>query len=98
MIQWTDRNWRYFFRHISKHTLLYTEMINDQALIHNPHRLDDFIGHDSSEQPLVVQLGGSDPIILAKAAKICEDFGPFQAINLNCGCPSNVSENIYYNL
>lgn len=64
-------------------------MVNDQALIHNTQRLEDFIGHDASEQPLVIQLGGSDPTDLGKAAKLCEEFGGFEAINLNCGCPSD---------
>jgi tRNA-dihydrouridine synthase A len=74
---------------ISKNTILYTEMVMDAAIVHNPNRLEDFIGYSHCEEPLVVQLGGSDPVTLGEAAYLCESFGNFHAINLNCGCPSN---------
>lgn len=89
MIQWTDRHWRYFMRQITQKTVLYTEMTMDSALIHNTTRLEPFLGHDSIEYPLVVQLGGNDPIQLGEAAYICQSFGSYHEINLNCGCPSN---------
>lgn len=89
MIQWTDRHWRFYFRQISRCTLLYTEMVLDDALNYNPTRLESFIGHKKEEEPLVVQLGGCDPEKLGKAASLCENFGNFHAINLNAGCPSN---------
>jgi len=92
MIQWTDRHWRYFMRLITQKTLLYTEMTMDSALVHNAHNLEDFIGHSRndivSEYPLAVQLGGCVPEILGEAAYLCESFGNFTEINLNCGCPS----------
>lgn len=88
MMQWTDRHWRYFFRLISKKTLLYTEMIMDNALVHNPHT-EYFLGHSMEEHPLAVQLGGNDPDKLGEAAAICERYYPFHEINLNSGCPSN---------
>ena len=95
MIQWTDRHWRYFARCISKDALLYTEMTMDEALIYNKDKgkLDDFIGHSYDEHPLVLQLGGSDPILLGQATKIASSFGGFCQINLNCGCPSNNAKN-----
>jgi tRNA-dihydrouridine synthase A len=89
MIQWTDRYYRFMMRQITQKTLLYTEMTMDQALIYNPHNLETFIGHDPIENPLAIQLGGNDPIKLSEAAYLCESFGGFSEINLNCGCPSN---------
>ena len=85
MIQWTDRHWRYLFRAVSSHTTLYTEMTMDTALTYNPTNLDDFIGYSKGiEEPLVIQLGGSDPVTLSEAACMCESYGDFEAINLNC--------------
>lgn len=63
MIQWTDRYWRYMMRHITKETMLYTEMVMDQALVNNVHNLEDFIGFDAEmEPPLTVQLGGCNEV------------------------------------
>jgi tRNA-dihydrouridine synthase A len=89
MIQWTDRNWRYYMRLITKKTWLYSEMIMDNALYYNPKRLDPFLGHDPSEQPLAIQLGGNDPSKLGEAVSLCESYACFSEINLNSGCPSN---------
>ena len=56
----------------------------DTALTYNPTNLDDFIGYSKGvEEPLVVQLGGSDPVTLSEAAYMCESYGDFAAINLN---------------
>lgn len=84
MMEWTDRHCRYFHRLISPHTHLYTEMVHAQAVIHNPERLLRF---DPAEKPVTLQLGGSVPQDLARAAAIGADFG-YDQINLNCGCPS----------
>ena len=85
MLDCTDRHARYLLRLLTRHTLLYTEMVVDQALINgDPQR---FLAHDESEHPLVLQLGGSDPILLAPAAKLGADYG-YDQINLNLGCPS----------
>lgn len=84
MMDWTDRHCRYFHRLISPGVTLYTEMVHAQAVIHNAARLLPF--HEA-EHPVVLQLGGSSPAALAQAAKIGESFG-YDAINLNCGCPS----------
>ncbi len=85
MMDRTDRHYRYFMRQISRRTLLYTEMITSQAILHGDHsKLLDF---SLEEKPLVLQLGGDNPAQLAECAKIGEDWG-YDAINLNIGCPS----------
>ena len=85
MMDRTDRHYRYFMRQISRRTLLYTEMIVSQAIIHGDrHKLLDFA---PEEKPLVLQLGGDNPQQLAECAKIGADWG-YDAINLNIGCPS----------
>lgn len=85
MMDRTDRHYRYFMRQISRRTLLYTEMITSQAIIHGDrHKLLDF---SLEEKPLVLQIGGDNPAQLAECAKIGEAWG-YDAINLNVGCPS----------
>jgi tRNA-dihydrouridine synthase A len=86
MMDWTDRHCRYFLRGFSPRVLLYTEMITASAIIYgNRQRLLQF---DPEEQPLALQLGGSDPAQLSIAARAGQDLG-FCEINLNCGCPSD---------
>lgn len=86
MMDWTDRHDRYFLRLLSKHALLYTEMVTAVAVIRgNRQRL---LGYHADEHPIALQLGGSDPAELAEAAVIGEDFG-YDEINLNVGCPSD---------
>ena len=86
MLDWTDRHCRYFLRLISRHTLLYTEMVTTGAIIHDdkPRHLD----FDAAEHPVALQLGGSDPADLATCARIGEQWG-YDEINLNVGCPSD---------
>ena len=86
MMDWTDRHCRYFLRLICARALLYTEMITAPAVIHG--KREKLIGFDPAEQPVALQLGGSDPAQLAQAARIGEDFG-YSEINLNVGCPSD---------
>ena len=86
MMDWTDRHCRVFHRLISRRARLYTEMLTTGAIIHGDRRR--LLGFDSSEHPVALQLGGSDPADLATAAKIGEDFG-YDEINLNVGCPSD---------
>jgi tRNA-dihydrouridine synthase A len=86
MLDWTDRDFRYLLRLISKHTLLYTEMVTTGALIHGNR--ERFLAHDVLEYPLALQLGGSDPKDLATCAKMGEQAG-YSEINLNVGCPSD---------
>lgn len=86
MMDWTDRHCRYFLRQFSPALLLYTEMINSNAILRGDrNRLLQF---SPAEQPLAIQLGGSDPAQLATAARIAEDLGHVE-VNLNCGCPSD---------
>ena len=85
MMDWTDRHCRYFHRLLSRHTLLYTEMVTTGALVHGdvPRHLD----FHAEEHPVALQLGGSDPADLAHSAKLGQQWG-YDEINLNCGCPS----------
>ena len=85
MLDWTDRHYRYMARQISRHAWLYTEMIHAGAIIHG--QAERFLGKDESENPVALQLGGSNPADLAKAAAIAAGWG-YDEINLNCGCPS----------
>ena len=85
MMDWTDRFDRYFLRLICKHVLLYTEMIHANAIVFGDG--ERHLQYHASEHPIAIQLGGSDPSMLAQAAKICERYG-YDEINLNCGCPS----------
>jgi len=86
MMDWTDRHARYFLRLISKETLLYTEMVTTGAVLNGDR--EKLLGFDSLENPIALQLGGSDPMALAECAKIGEDYG-YDEINLNVGCPSD---------
>ena len=86
MMDWSDRHYRYFMRLITKHALLYTEMITTGAIIHGDR--DRFLAFNAEEHPVAVQLGGSDPDDLAQCATITTDYG-YDEINLNIGCPSN---------
>ena len=87
MLDWTDRHCRYFLRLISRHAVLYTEMVTTGALLYgdNPARFLDF---DVSEHPLALQLGGSDPAQLARCTRMAADAG-YDEVNLNVGCPSD---------
>ncbi|MDK2126275.1 tRNA dihydrouridine(20/20a) synthase DusA [Parachitinimonas caeni] len=85
MLDWTDRHYRYMLRLISRHTWLYTEMVTTGAIIHgDKHRHLDF---NPEEDPVALQLGGSEPDDLARCARTAENWG-YNEINLNVGCPS----------
>jgi tRNA-dihydrouridine synthase A len=86
MMDWTDRHCRVFHRLMTRRARLYTEMLTTGAIIHGDRRR--LLGFDTTEHPVALQLGGSDPRDLATAAKIGEDFG-YDEINLNVGCPSD---------
>ncbi len=86
MMDKTDRHFRYLMRLISKRTLLYTEMITMQAILHGNR--DFLLAYSPIENPLVLQLGGDDPKKLAQCAKIAQEYG-YQEVNLNVGCPSD---------
>jgi tRNA-dihydrouridine synthase A len=86
MMDWTDSPCRVLHRALSKHALLYTEMVTAEAVLHGDRKR--LLGFEAVEHPLGLQLGGSDPKKLAEAAKIAEGFG-YDEINLNVGCPSD---------
>jgi tRNA-dihydrouridine synthase A len=86
MMDWTDRHCRYFLRGFSPAALLYTEMITAAAITHGNR--DRLLRFNPEEQPLALQIGGSDPQQLAVAARAGQDHGYIE-INLNCGCPSD---------
>jgi tRNA-dihydrouridine synthase A len=90
MMDWTDRHCRVFHRLLSKHARLYSEMVTTGAILHGDRKR--LLAFSPEEQPLVLQLGGSDPADLAACARIGEDWG-YQEINLNCGCPSDRVQN-----
>lgn len=86
MMEWTDRHCRYFHRQLSGRAELYTEMVTTGAIIHGAR--EKLLGFNAAEQPLVLQLGGSEPSALARCARVGEQWG-YSAINLNVGCPSD---------
>lgn len=90
MMDWTDRHCRYFHRLLSPHVHLYAEMVTTGALLHGDR--DRFLRFSEEEQPVALQLGGSDPATLAACAKMGEAYG-YDEINLNCGCPSDRVQN-----
>ena len=89
MMDCTDRHERFFLRLISKNTLLYTEMIVDEAISRGDKK--KLLEFNINEKPVALQIGGSSPKLLAEAARIGEDFG-YDEINLNLGCPSKKVE------
>jgi tRNA-dihydrouridine synthase A len=86
MMDYTDRHCRYFLRLLSPGALLYTEMVTAPAIVRGD--ADRLLTFDAAEHPVALQLGGSDPLELAKAARIGAAYG-YDEINLNCGCPSD---------
>ncbi len=86
MMEWTDRHCRFLHRRLTRHALLYTEMVTAEAIIRGDRtRLLKF---DPAEHPVALQLGGSEPTRLAEAARIGAEMG-YDEINLNVGCPSD---------
>ncbi|MEH6503445.1 MAG: tRNA dihydrouridine(20/20a) synthase DusA [Cycloclasticus sp.] len=86
MMDWTNRHCRYFHRLLSPNALLYTEMVTTGALLYGDK--ERFLAFDGFEQPLALQLGGSEPLEMAQCAKFAEDAG-YQEVNINVGCPSD---------
>ncbi len=86
MMDWTDSTCRQFHRHLSRHTLLYTEMVTSAALVRGNAR--HLLRFDPVEHPVALQLGGSDPVELGQAARMGADEG-YAEVNLNVGCPSD---------
>jgi tRNA-dihydrouridine synthase A len=86
MMDHTDRHHRWLMRQITRHTLLYTEMVVMHAVRHGDR--ERLLGFDPLEKPVALQLGGDDPVLLAECARIAEDLG-YDEVNLNVGCPSD---------
>jgi tRNA-dihydrouridine synthase A len=99
MLDCTDRHFRVLMRQVSRHSLLYTEMVVARAVHHllretpstssgeRQRRLERLLGFDPLEKPLALQLGGEDPRELAEAARLAAEWG-YDEVNLNVGCPS----------
>lgn len=85
MMDWTDRHCRFFHRLLTRHTLLYTEMVTTGALRHGD--VQRHLRFNAEEHPVALQVGGSEPDDLAHAARLGAQWG-YDEINLNCGCPS----------
>jgi tRNA-dihydrouridine synthase A len=86
MLDWTDRHFRFLLRLVSQHIWLYTEMVTTGALIYG-NNTERFLGHNIQEQPISLQLGGSDPSDLAHCCRLAEQYA-YNEVNLNLGCPS----------
>jgi tRNA-dihydrouridine synthase A len=86
MMDWTDRNCRFFHRLLSPHARLYTEMVTSGAVLHGDR--GRLLGFSDEEKPIALQLGGHEPADLAACARIGADLG-YDEINLNVGCPSD---------
>ncbi|WP_416307682.1 tRNA dihydrouridine(20/20a) synthase DusA [Neptunicella sp. SCSIO 80796] len=89
MLDWTDRHCRYFLRQISSQALLYTEMVTTGAIIHGK---GDYLAFHQDEQPVALQLGGSNPQEMAECARQAEGYG-YDEVNINVGCPSDRVQN-----
>jgi tRNA-dihydrouridine synthase A len=86
MMDWTDRHCRSFHRLLAPRARLYTEMVHANAVVLGDR--ERLIGFSAAERPLALQLGGSDPELLAQAARIAQERG-YDEVNLNVGCPSD---------
>ncbi|WP_440875012.1 tRNA dihydrouridine(20/20a) synthase DusA [Thalassotalea sp. PLHSN55] len=89
MLDWTDRHCRYFYRTMSKHTVLYTEMVTTGAILFGK---GDYLSYNEEEHPVVLQLGGSDVKAMTECAKIAQQRG-YDEVNINVGCPSDRVQN-----
>jgi len=90
MLDWSDRHQRVLMRIMSKHSLVYTEMVTTGALIHGDAQR--YLKYNQIEHPVALQLGGSDPKAMALCAKMAEDAG-YDEVNINVGCPSDRVQN-----
>ncbi|MFT4994253.1 MAG: tRNA-dihydrouridine synthase A, partial [Paraglaciecola sp.] len=89
MLDWTDKHCRYFLRQISKHAVLYTEMVTTGAIIFGK---GDYLEYNQEEHPLALQLGGSDPVDMTRCAVMAQEYG-YDEVNINVGCPSDRVQN-----
>jgi tRNA-dihydrouridine synthase A len=89
MLDWTDKHCRYFLRQISQHALLYTEMVTTGAIIFGK---GDYLAFNQEEHPVALQLGGSNPVDMARCAAEAQKYG-YDEVNINVGCPSDRVQN-----
>ena len=89
-MDWTDRHCRRFWRTLTRHTRVYTEMVTTGALLHGD--VERHLQFNDEEHPVALQLGGAAPAELAACAALGEEWG-YDEINLNCGCPSDRVQN-----
>ncbi len=89
MLDWTDKHCRYFLRKISKHAILYTEMVTTGAIIFGK---GDYLQYNREEHPVALQLGGSNPTDMARCAALAQKYG-YDEVNINVGCPSDRVQN-----
>jgi tRNA-dihydrouridine synthase A len=89
-MDWTDRHCRRFWRTLTRHARVYTEMVTTGALLHGD--VERHLRFNDEEHPVALQLGGADPTDLAACAALGEQWG-YDEINLNCGCPSDRVQN-----
>lgn len=90
MMDWTTRDYRYFVRLFNPHVMMYSEMVTTGAILHGD--MARHLDFDAEEQPIILQLGGSNPEQLAQCSKIAEQWG-YAGVNLNVGCPSDRVQN-----
>ncbi|MFT4623012.1 MAG: tRNA-dihydrouridine synthase A [Myxococcota bacterium] len=86
MMERTDRHFRVMMRQLTRHTLLYTEMVTAMALRHGDR--GPLLDFDPIEHPISLQVGGDDPALMADAARMAEDWG-YDEVDINIGCPSD---------
>ena len=89
MLDWTDKHCRYFYRQLSQHAVLYTEMVTTGAIIFGK---GDYLAYNQAEHPVALQLGGSDPEHMAICAEKAQARG-YDEVNINVGCPSDRVQN-----
>ena len=90
MMDWTTRDYRFFARLFNPNIILYTEMVTTGAILFGDAARH--LAYNPEEQPIVLQLGGSNPQDLARCSKMAEDWG-YNEVNLNVGCPSDRVQN-----
>jgi tRNA-dihydrouridine synthase A len=93
MVDWTDRHFRFFLRHLAPRSLLYTEMNTTGAVLRG--KSEHILDFDPREGPLALQIAGDDPMAVAQAVLKAEDW-PYDEYNLNCGCPSDKVQDAHF--
>jgi nifR3 family TIM-barrel protein len=89
----TDTVFRRLIRNQGGCGLIMTEFTSSHGVVHSakatkPTRTFRYLYFEPEEHPISAQLFGSDPQVMAEAAKVCQDFG-FDIVDINFGCPVN---------